>query len=157
MKTAMTDRTVTSMPVVTAEAKVPTAKVGHLGQFGLLESVCDVNKEFVEAETETSMKCTFEFQCVAWRLDADCKLGMSPTGFASAVSPRTGCLGERIESFEKFQNCVTRISDLETFSDCQWKDLSYRDPTRTPKCTQRPHEDRASGERLTTVVKRLNS
>ena len=48
-----------------------------MGQLGLLESTCDVKKEFVEAETETSMKYTFGFQWVAWRLDTDCKLGMS--------------------------------------------------------------------------------
>ena len=25
------------------------------------------------------------------------------------------------------------------------ENVSYRDPARTPKCTQRPHEDRVSG------------
>ena len=107
MKTAMTDRTVTSMPVVSAEAKVPTAKVGQLGQFGLLGSTCDVKKEFVE--TETSMKYTFEFQEQPW--------------LVSAMSQRTVCLEERSGSFEKFQNYGTRISDLETLSSLSMERL----------------------------------
>ena len=36
----------------------------------------DENMEFVVADTKTPIE-TFEFQWVAWRLDADCKLGMS--------------------------------------------------------------------------------
>ena len=40
----------------------------------------------------------------------------------------------------------------DTLPKCRWEKESYRDPARTPKRTQRAHEDRASGgqgDRLT--------
>ena len=50
----------------------------------------------------------------------DCKIGTSldfdDKTNGSAKSLRTVCLVKRIKAFEEFQNCVSRISDLETLS-----------------------------------------
>ena len=78
------------------------------------------------------------------------------------MSPRTVCQGERIESFEIPELCDQDLRPGDFVKNCELENLSYRDPTRTPKCTQRPHEDRAyedraSGVKMTTVVKLFNS